>query len=98
MSRDAKWHTRASKYRRNEGAGKVQFKARVKGQLGQGNSKSYIWRIDLSSPYGTRAEHKAHNGKKFRWDDPPVFDSRTGQKGHPGSDDRCRCYAEPVPD
>ena len=72
------------------------MKARVKGPLGKGSSKAYIWRIDVNSPYGTRADHKALDGRQFRWDDPPVFDSRTGKKGHPGSDGRCRCYAEPV--
>ena len=38
------------------------------------------------------------NGKKFRWDDPPVVDIRTGERGHPGMDKHCRCYAEPVSD
>ncbi len=101
MATTPKWHHRAGKYKREQGGGgpgSAHFKARVHGDLSRGKSTRYVWRIDVHSPYGTRQEHKALNGKTFRWDDPPVFDSRTGKRGHPGSDGRCRCYAEPILD
>lgn len=49
--------------------------------------ESYIWRT--SRDERVRDSHKAHNGKRFQWDDPP------SSTGHPGEDVNCRCYAEP---
>ena len=43
-----------------------------------------------------RKSHKRLNGKKFRWDDPPVVDEKTGRRCHPGQDYQCRCRAKPV--
>lgn len=40
--------------------------------------------------------HFILNGRTFSWDDPPVVDSRTGRKCHPGEDYQCRCIAKPV--
>ena len=48
----------------------------------------YIWRT--SSDERVRESHKAHNGKRFKWNDPPK------DTGHPGEDIQCRCIAEPV--
>jgi len=48
----------------------------------------YIWRT--SSDERVRESHKAHNGKRFKWSDPP------NDTGHPGEDIQCRCIAEPV--
>lgn len=48
----------------------------------------YIWRTSLDER--VRESHRAKEGKKFRWDDPP------SDTGHPGEDIQCRCYAEPV--
>lgn len=45
-----------------------------------------------------RADHKALNGKVFRWSDPPVTNRRTGAKNHPGEDFGCRCIAIPLVD
>lgn len=43
-----------------------------------------------------RRDHRRLNGKIFSWDDPPVIDTRTGRRGHPGDDYQCRCVAIPV--
>jgi SPP1 gp7 family putative phage head morphogenesis protein len=37
-----------------------------------------------------RPSHRAHDGKKFKWDRPPK------DTGHPGTDVNCRCVAVPV--
>lgn len=43
-----------------------------------------------------RKSHKRLNGRKFRWDTPPVVDEKTGRRCHPGQDYQCRCRAKPV--
>lgn len=43
-----------------------------------------------------RTRHHNLNGKRFRWNDPPVVDERTGRRCHPGGDNQCRCVALPV--
>lgn len=48
----------------------------------------YIWRTSLDER--VRESHRAKEGRKYRWDDPP------SDTGHPGDDIQCRCYAEPV--
>lgn len=50
--------------------------------------EEYIWRS--AGDGRVRDTHKAHNGKTFRWDDPPK------DTGHPGQDIQCRCVAQPV--
>ena len=43
-----------------------------------------------------RPLHKELNGKTFRFDNPPVIDERTGQRGLPGETYNCRCTFVPV--
>ena len=43
-----------------------------------------------------RDTHRELNGKRFRWDEPPVVDKKTGRRAHPGQDYQCRCVALPV--
>lgn len=43
-----------------------------------------------------RKSHRALNGKKFSWNEPPIVDERTGRRCHPGEDYQCRCIARPV--
>lgn len=86
MAAEGKWQARAERYRR-EHADQVPPR---KG--------SYIWRVAPGDLAQTRPEHRRLNGRKFRWDDPPVVNPRTGERGHPGADKHCRCYAEPVAD
>ena len=56
--------------------------------------KEYIWRT--TGDRLVRDGHRKLNGKKFRWDDPPVVDERTGRRCHPGQDYQCRCTAKAV--
>ncbi len=50
--------------------------------------EEYIWQT--AGDERVRPTHKAHDGKKFRWDNPPK------DTGHPGTDINCRCVAVPV--
>lgn len=48
-----------------------------------------------------RSDHHHLNGKKFRWDDPPITvttGKRAGERNHPGQDIQCRCNAIAVLD
>ena len=53
--------------------------------------EEYIW--SDSGDGRVRPSHKKLNGKRFRWDDPPVVDEKTGRRCHPGEDYECRCVA-----
>jgi SPP1 gp7 family putative phage head morphogenesis protein len=54
---------------------------------------SYTW--STSGDERVRADHKVNNGKKFSYDEPPVVNQRTGERGNPGEDIQCRCQALP---
>ncbi len=82
---DAKYKQRDPRYRRAAGDATPR-------------TGSYIWRVAPADVPRTRSDHLRLNGQRCRWDDPPVVNQRTGERGHPGHDPRCRCYAEPVPD
>lgn len=43
-----------------------------------------------------RPLHVGYNGRIFDFDDPPVIDERTGEKGFPGQLPFCGCVAKPV--
>ena len=45
-----------------------------------------------------RPLHKKLNGQIFMFDDPPIIDERTGQKGLPSQTYNCRCSFSPVID
>ena len=81
---DPKWQVRDPRYRRGEADASAP------------RTGWYIWRIAPADVPRTRADHLRLNGRRFRWDDPPVIDTRTGERGHPGHDPRCRCTAEPA--
>lgn len=53
--------------------------------------EEYIW--SDSDDARVRPGHHRLNGKRFRWDDPPIVDDRTGRRCHPGEDYECRCVA-----
>lgn len=57
--------------------------------------KKFKWRHSAggSEP---RELHIKLNGQIFSYDDPPVIDDRTGEKGFPGQLINCRCVAIPV--
>lgn len=54
----------------------------------------FIWRT--SRDERVREDHAALDGKRFRYDDPPVVDRRRGDRAIPGVYFQCRCVAEPV--
>lgn len=54
----------------------------------------YVW--TTADDERVREDHAILDGQTFRWDDPPIADSRTGQRGHPGEVFQCRCVALPV--
>lgn len=54
----------------------------------------YVWRT--SRDERVRADHKALDGKRFRYDQPPVVDQRRGERANPGTYYQCRCTAEPI--
>lgn len=61
--------------------------------------EEYYWR-DVNDSR-VRPRHKelaaaSDKGKKYRWDDPPVVDEKTGRRAHPGGDFLCRCFPDPV--
>lgn len=56
--------------------------------------REYTW--STSGDSRVREGHARLNGKRFRWDDPPVVDPKTGRRAHPGEDYQCRCVALPV--
>lgn len=51
----------------------------------------YTW--STSGDSRVRPSHASLNGKRFRWDDPPIVDAKTGRRAHPGEDYQCRCVA-----
>lgn len=56
----------------------------------------YEW--STSGDERVRPGHRELNGRRFRYDDPPVVDPRSGRKAHPGQDIQCRCAAVPLLD
>lgn len=50
--------------------------------------EEYRWRT--SKDERVRPTHRAHEGRVYRWDDPPE------NTGHPGEDYNCRCTASPI--
>lgn len=56
--------------------------------------KEYKWSTSRDSR--VREGHRRLNGKRFRWDDPPIVDTKTGRRCHPGEDYQCRCVPIPV--
>jgi SPP1 gp7 family putative phage head morphogenesis protein len=55
--------------------------------------EEYVW--STSGDSRVRDRHAELDGKTFAWSDPPIVDTRTGRRGHPGQDYQCRCVALP---
>lgn len=99
MGAESKWKHRAVKYKRAADAMHAADAMNAAGVLdatGVPRRGWYVWRIRPRDIPRTRPDHLQLNGRKFRWEDPPVVNPRTGERGHPGVDAQCRCYAEPV--
>ena len=54
----------------------------------------YKW--STSGDQRVRPDHKRLNNRIFSWDEPPIVDTATGRRAHPGEDFGCRCVAIPV--
>lgn len=55
---------------------------------------SYEW--SCVPDHKVRPDHRALNGRRFRFSDPPICDRATGKRANPGEDYGCRCTALPV--
>lgn len=64
-------------------------------RLQQMGVEEFVW-IHTGGGRYPREEHIAMSGKTFRYDDPPVIDKRTGERGLPAQAVFCRCIAKPV--
>lgn len=56
----------------------------------------FVWRTIIDGK--ERKLHEKLNGTTWKWNDPPVIDERTLQKGLPGETYNCRCQAQPYTD
>ena len=54
----------------------------------------YVWATSLDER--VRTDHQKLEGRTFSWSSPPVVDSASGRRGHPGEDYNCRCVAVPI--
>jgi SPP1 gp7 family putative phage head morphogenesis protein len=59
-------------------------------------SEEYVWIATGGERYPRKLHHETLNGRTFRYDDPPVIDEHTGERGIPGQLPFCRCRARPV--
>lgn len=57
--------------------------------------EEYVW-IHVGGERYPRELHMKYNGRRFRYDDPPIIDKHTGERGKPGDLINCRCMARPV--
>lgn len=58
----------------------------------------YRYRWSTSHDDRVRADHAALDGTVHTWDSPPITNTRTGARNHPGEDYRCRCVPIPIVD
>ncbi|MCL1999033.1 MAG: minor capsid protein [Turicibacter sp.] len=73
--------------------------AKLNGQITQKQHQDagvtkYKWQASMDSR--TRADHRALHNTIHQWDDPPIVDTKSGRRHHPGGDYRCRCVAIPI--
>jgi SPP1 gp7 family putative phage head morphogenesis protein len=57
--------------------------------------KSFMWHHSGGGAH-PREDHVEMDGKIYRFDDPPVIDERTGERGIPGQAVNCKCTMSPV--
>ena len=58
--------------------------------------KEYIWICCMDGRQ--RKDHEKLHNTRQSWDNPPIVDTRTGARAHPGEYFQCRCRAKPVID
>lgn len=54
----------------------------------------YVW--TTSGDASVRKTHRALEGKRIAYSDPPVVDPKTGRRAHAGRDFQCRCTCSPI--
>jgi len=64
-------------------------------------SKAYIWVTShderVRPTHGESNNHRVLDGRTFAWNNPPIVDTATGRRRHPGEDfGPCRCGARPI--
>lgn len=57
--------------------------------------QEYVWMHTGGERY-PRKLHQSYSGRVFRYDNPPIIDERTGERGHPGAAINCRCRQRPI--
>lgn len=57
--------------------------------------EEYVW-IHVGGERYPRELHMKYNGRRFRYDTPPIIDKDTKERGKPGDLINCRCVARPV--
>jgi len=55
---------------------------------------TYVWNTQKDAR--VRHDHSLLENTTQSWDSPPIVDSRTGFRAHPGQSSNCRCYPTPV--
>jgi SPP1 gp7 family putative phage head morphogenesis protein len=86
------WHTSAAKARflaRQETS--LFFSKLSMNRAESAGVRRYRW--STSHDQRVRPDHKDLQGTIHAIDDPPIVDSRTGRRAHPGADFGCRCSA-----
>lgn len=51
--------------------------------------EEYVWVATGGERYPRKLHHEKLNGQTFRYDDPPIIDERTGERGKPGDAINC---------
>lgn len=65
-------------------------------RMEEAGARKFRW-IHSGGGAEPRELHKYElNGKIFEYDNPPVIDERTGERGLPGQLPNCRCIAQPI--
>ena len=72
---------------------------KLNGEIAQARHKAagvteYVWRT--SRDERVRSRHKALEGTRQKYSEPPVVDEKTQRRAHPGGDYSCRCTADPI--
>ncbi|OWK42049.1 phage minor head protein [Fimbriiglobus ruber] len=74
---------------------KKNFSALSKARMEKIGVQEYRW-LHTSGSRHPRKLHIQMSGSIFRYDDPPVIDERTGERGIPGQAINCACRMQPI--
>lgn len=66
-----------------------------RGRMEAAGVKRYEW-VHSGGGQKPRPLHVEMSGKVYSFDDPPVIDDRTGERGIPGQAPNCRCTMRPI--